>query len=80
MTTTSLGESDMRSEARRLRGAARAWAAVTKARAIAQRAGAIDAYKMSYFATASLQERCTAAVFTSLMKAGCIASKSIDAS
>ena len=48
------------------RGAARAWAAATRARARAQRAGAIYAYKMSYFATASLQERCTVAVYSSL--------------
>ena len=41
MTTTSLGAIDMRSEALRLRGAARAWAAATRARASAQRAGAI---------------------------------------
>ena len=52
MTTTSLGESDMRSEARRLRGAARAWAAVTKARAIAQRAGAIAVFINELFVMA----------------------------
>ena len=79
MTTTSLGAMDMRTGERRL--AARAWVgAASSARANAQIAAAIVAYKLDFYDSVSATAMHSGCVIRSQSLLALLASKSIDAS